>query len=133
MLIKNIWETISYKYKIIKKISDCRHPFVVFILNLFSLKFLKKIQMRLVRKPHCPDGEFITVLVGAYDYRKEIYDASKLVPIDKVLFEGEKYKTFKNYDYYLSTLFGDYMKLPPVDKRVNHAPENIIFDTEKQK
>lgn len=35
-------------------------------------------------------------------------------------FEGEKYTGVKNYDTYLTTMYGDYMKLPPKEKRVTH-------------
>jgi len=33
-------------------------------------------------------------------------------------FEGRKFLGLENYDPYLSTIYGDYMKLPPVEKRV---------------
>lgn len=35
-------------------------------------------------------------------------------------FEGVTVKAFKNYSQYLSSLYGDYMSLPPLDKRVSH-------------
>lgn len=35
-------------------------------------------------------------------------------------FEGEYFKAMKGYKQYLTALFGDYMKLPPVEKRVTH-------------
>ena len=35
-------------------------------------------------------------------------------------FEGLKVNTFECYDKYLKNLYGDYMKLPPVEKRVAH-------------
>lgn len=35
-------------------------------------------------------------------------------------FEGEHFKAIKGYEEYLTTLFGDYMQLPPVEKRVTH-------------
>ncbi len=38
------------------------------------------------------------------------------------LFEGKKLKGLKYYDDYLTFSFGDYMKLPPVEKRGQHAP-----------
>jgi lipopolysaccharide cholinephosphotransferase len=34
-----------------------------------------------------------------------------------VEFEGMSFKGLKNYDRYLSLLYGDYMKLPPEEKR----------------
>lgn len=37
-----------------------------------------------------------------------------------VEFEGQTVMTLKNYDTYLKDLFGDYMKLPPEEKRVPH-------------
>ena len=37
-----------------------------------------------------------------------------------ILFEGEYYKTMKGYESYLKINYGDYMKLPPVDKRISH-------------
>ena len=42
-----------------------------------------------------------------------VYDA-----YSEVEFEGMKFHCFENYDLYLSTLYGDYMTWPPVEKRV---------------
>ena len=41
---------------------------------------------------------------------------------DKIMmdFEGLKFWGLKDYDTYLSHLYGDYMKLPPKDKQVSH-------------
>lgn len=38
----------------------------------------------------------------------------------KVQFEGKEYYTIEKYDEYLTMLYGDYMKLPPMDKRASH-------------
>ena len=35
-------------------------------------------------------------------------------------FEGRKYYGVKDYDKYLTIIFGDYMTLPPVEQRVVH-------------
>ena len=37
-----------------------------------------------------------------------------------VTFEGKEYLSVKDYDTLLKALFGDYMQLPPVEKRVSH-------------
>ena len=36
------------------------------------------------------------------------------------VFEGIKVKLPKDYDKYLTLLFGDYMKLPPVEQQIGH-------------
>lgn len=38
-----------------------------------------------------------------------------------MLFEKTMVRTFKQYDLYLKTVYGDYMTLPPIEKRVSHV------------
>lgn len=45
-----------------------------------------------------------------------------LLEREKYTFEGESFWGTRNYDECLSYLYGDYMKLPPEEKRVGHAP-----------
>lgn len=40
---------------------------------------------------------------------------------EEVKFEEFNFKKIKDHDAYLSQLYGDYMKLPPENKRVNHG------------
>ena len=37
-----------------------------------------------------------------------------------IAFEGRVYKTMVGYDEYLSVTYGDYMQLPPMEKRIRH-------------
>lgn len=46
---------------------------------------------------------------------KPVYDEIGSLP-----FEGKEYPTVRNFDRYLSRLYGDYMQLPPEEKRVSH-------------
>ena len=46
---------------------------------------------------------------------KEVYE--ELAP---VTFEGKSYPAVRQLDFYLTRIFGDYMQLPPVEKRVSH-------------
>ena len=131
MFIKNIWEVVFLKMGIYKSSKETRHPLITNILNLFSLNYLKQKQIELLKKQNDKEGKYLTNLVGAYDYRKDIYEKDKIVTPKEVLFEGKKYKSFTDEDYYLSILYGDYMKLPPKEKRVTHMPKKIVFDTKK--
>ncbi len=38
----------------------------------------------------------------------------------KIEFEGRTFNCMRDYDYYLRTCYGDYMQLPPIEKRVTH-------------
>lgn len=48
-------------------------------------------------------------------FKKEIFNKTIKYPFEDRFFMG-----FENYDEYLRNGFGDYMKLPPVEKRVTH-------------
>lgn len=44
------------------------------------------------------------------------------------VFEGKQYRIPRNYDAYLSTMYGpDYMQLPPEDKRVGHEQPTYLL------
>lgn len=38
----------------------------------------------------------------------------------KAIFEGRSFDIIEDYDTFLKTLYGDYMQMPPVEKRVTH-------------
>lgn len=58
-----------------------------------------------------------------YGLEKEIQKASDIENYIDTNFENLKVMIFKNYDNILKTTFGDYMKLPPKDKRKSHNLE----------
>ena len=43
--------------------------------------------------------------------------------ICKVKFNGKKFNAYKKYNDYLKQMYGDYMKLPSIEKRKNHSVE----------
>lgn len=63
---------------------------------------------------------FMTVPTGRHHYLKETLPIEAFLPVKEVTFEGCKAYVPEGYDTYLSHLYGDYMKLPPVEKRERH-------------
>ena len=61
-----------------------------------------------------------------------LYDRSFVEELAEYSFEGEIFKGPKNYDRYLTTLYGDYMELPPEGERENrHQIIEIDFGEAK--
>ena len=58
-----------------------------------------------------------------YDISKEIQKSNNIAEYINVSFENIQVMIFKNYDEILKTTFGDYMQLPPEDKRKSHGLE----------
>lgn len=49
-----------------------------------------------------------------HPFPKTVFDELVDMP-----FEDRHYKCFKDYDIYLTSIFGDYMTLPPIEKRIS--------------
>lgn len=75
---------------------------------------------RIASKYKFEESKNVGVLVAGYGLKevfpKKIYETGQ-----KLLFEGAEFNVPSNYDLYLTRLYGNYMKLPPVEKRVNHS------------
>ena len=54
----------------------------------------------------------------SYVWPKEIFEGQIMLP-----FEGKRYPCPQNYPSYLTGLYGEYMKLPPLENRIKHSFE----------
>lgn len=63
---------------------------------------------------------YMTIPTGRNHYLKETLSIDTFLPVKEVSFEGCKAYVPGCYDIYLSHLYDDYMKLPPVEKRERH-------------
>lgn len=59
------------------------------------------------------------VILGSYG-KREVVNKSVFDQIVYLPFEGFQLPAISNYDTYLSAIYGDYMVLPPMDKRITH-------------
>lgn len=60
-------------------------------------------------------------------YNREIFPRDTFRETILWDFEGEQFPIPKNYDAYLTNLYGDYMWIPPVEKREIHAVSKLNF------
>ena len=66
--------------------------------------------------------------MSAYSYFDVLYPQNLMDETIDIKFEDKYYKIFKNYDDMLRRLYGDYMKLPPIEQQVcTHRPIKIQF------
>lgn len=91
-----------------------------------SPKFLYKCLIKECTRYNHLDTKYInafevTMSDRAYLSKEEMY------PLKEMLFEGIPVSMPNAYDTYLRRLFGDYMQMPPEDKRVNHCPYMLDF------
>ena len=125
--IRTLIETVFLKKKMHENAKFARHPLYVRLLSILSLKNIFKLEDYIVKSLSNDKGNYYISLFGSYPYKKDCFKIDKLFPLQDVTFEGKTYKAFKDYDYVLKSLYGNYMTLPPIDKRVNHGALEIDF------
>jgi lipopolysaccharide cholinephosphotransferase len=64
-------------------------------------------------------SEYIGGVLWGYGPQERIHRQEYMQPV-KMEFEGRMFNAPSNYDEYLRGLYGDYMTLPPVEKRLTH-------------
>lgn len=96
-------------------------------LLLFPLKrkSLQDYVIKLKKKYRYEDSNYVAELsFGTY---KRILPKSVFESYILHRFENEDFFIIKEYDKYLTSVFGDYMKLPPIEKRVSHHSFNAYW------
>ena len=65
---------------------------------------------------------------GAFAYgKKEIMASDMFSEFIEVEFEGKLFKAIKQYDKFLSTVYGDYMTPPPKEQQIGHHYINAYY------
>jgi len=100
-----------------------------FILSRF---FSKKSLISSIEKAYTKKfgtTEYCASICGSYR-SKEILPTSVYTDYITLEFEGREFMAIKNYDTYLSAIYGDYMTLPPKEKQVSHHSFTAYYKEE---
>lgn len=122
-IYRNIITASCWKrYEFSKSRSVIYEPirFIFFILSrVIPVRRLIQYVSEYERKYDFYDSKFVGCICGSYRY-KGIMEERAFLKYTKLKFENKFYSCIKDYDSYLKILYGDYMKLPPLEQRVTH-------------
>ena len=99
-----------------------------FFCMLFTEKFLNKFHRSLYFIFNKNKTKYISFFSGINGWKRETHILNDILPLSKVIFEDKYYNAPGNYDKFLRILYGNYMELPPVEKRHTHSHEYIKFN-----
>lgn len=107
----------------------CKMTHIALKVFHVSPVFLYKLLEKEETKYNDQDTEYmntfrVTMSDRSYISKKEMY------PLVEMPFEDMTVYMPHDYDRYLTRLFGDYMTMPPKEKRVNHCPYILDFGDE---
>lgn len=111
-------------------------------LNKISVEWVyKRVEAMASKSSNSSDNRVRLFLFTSFGklYKKNSIKERYGMPKDWFLnrkeyeFEGYKFYGIADYDAFLKYMYGDYMKLPPVEKRQPHAPvSSFKFDVESE-
>lgn len=85
-----------------------------------SLYYAKKLMNVDLLTKKCNSDLYTILVFKAYSFEKNIQKLNEFDECIEIEFEGHMVKMLSRYDEYLTIIYGDYMKLPPIDKQVTH-------------
>lgn len=102
------------------------------ILKVLHVKpaFLYKMLVKEATRYNDQPSEYINAFEVTMSHKAYI-SRTELYPLRKMKYEGIEVTMPNKYDRYLRRLFGDYMTMPPEEKRVNHCPYILDFGEEE--
>jgi lipopolysaccharide cholinephosphotransferase len=103
--------------------------YVGFLFSVISLKKWYKFFERFVSSGK--GTKYVTIPTGRKDYFGEMLPVNVFFPPAKGMFEGMEVNLPHDFDTYLSNLYGNYMEIPPVEKREMHDCLAFSLDTTK--
>lgn len=89
------------------------------LLMPFTRKFIIRQMMKNANHNKDNDIHYMGDVLGGYGIKEvlEKTDFDNYIDLD---FEGHRFMAIQGYDHYLKNVFGDYMKLPPINQRITH-------------
>ena len=89
---------------------------------------LRKLLANLIEKKIMREEKDCPLVGVIWGNITNLFPRSYFAEQEHLLFEGEEFPVSKDYVDYLTDLYGDYMKLPPVEARVGHEAVAIALD-----
>lgn len=93
---------------------------------LFSYESIRNYFKKVQAKYNGQQTEKV-VTDGSYSYSKESLERRWVENLTPVKFETEEFLSYKDAVEYLQYFYGDYRKLPPVEKRNRHLLKQVDF------
>ncbi len=89
-------------------------------VRIFGYKRLVRWFQKYIQLFDFEKSDLVGVMSASKYKTQEVIDRKGYVNLIDVEFEGKKYHGPSNYDRYLTQLYGDYMKMPPLEQQKTH-------------
>ena len=118
------------RYKIERFRNHNRVLIYKFLDKFISINILDNWMQKIIKKQNRVNQTIIGF--GIDSILTRVYKKKEFFPLIELEFENYKFFAPKNFDYYLKTTYGDYMKIPDIDDRPQHMTKILINKEENE-
>lgn len=115
----------AFDYNLKTKIVYRIRSVIGFFFSLIGGRKLSRLYDKRASSSH--GVKYCSVPTGSNMSKKECHPSEVFFPPQKAIFEGQEVLIPNDVDKYLSALYGDYMKVPPPEKRERHFYLELDF------
>ena len=98
------------------------------ICLFFTLRFCRLLLDKSYTIFNNCNTKYISFFSALYGYKRETHGLDTIYPLSSIYFEGNIYNAPNNYNQFLTELYGNFMKLPPIEQQKAHEHINISFN-----
>ena len=88
------------------------------ISSKYLYEYMYDYMMKYVKQETFQDSKWIASAVGGAGIERELIERKYFDNMIEMEFEGKRFYAPEGYEKYLTNLYGDYMQMPPKEKRV---------------
>lgn len=102
--------------------------FIHYILKILHLNKKVLYKMYLKEATKYNDSQYELYTDFSYSHPEKVLCTYDMIfPLKEMPFEDITVQMLNNADKYLTSQYGDYMKIPPIEKRITHNPGYVDF------
>lgn len=113
------WQTaVDQNAKVIRLEKPVTRLYFWLLGRLYPHKLMYKKE-QVMQEANRPDNKYVIDYCALYGYRKAIFPMDTYTDLIELEFEGHLFPAARDYHGVLTQTYGDYMQLPPEEKRVS--------------
>lgn len=94
-----------------------------YVFRVIPMQLIENETIQVFKKYNKVETEYLACQM----FNEIVYCKRDLFPLKQIKFENHLFPCVNNVDKFLTILYGDYMKLPPIEKRTGHKPYKLEF------
>lgn len=122
---RKIWRDRKRAFEVLKNNPAAKQAVMIkcvigFCLSILSVDAWTHLTNKVCKMCHNDNSKWIVIPSGRKQFFGELYEREPFMKMKLVPFDGRKFKITGDAENYLTHLYGDYMRIPPVEERESH-------------